>query len=133
MMAQAAPPSPTVLVVEDEPLIRMFASDIATEAGYGVVEVSSAREALAAIESDSSIGIVFTDIHMPGAMDGLEMSHVARKRWPPIRFLIVSGHRKLEPNQLPSGSKFFAKPYDMSEITEALGRLTDDWRALAPR
>lgn len=121
--------SPTVLIVEDEALIRMFASDITAEAGFRVVEVSNADEAMAAIEADPSIGIVFTDIHMAGSMDGLAMSHVVRGRWPPMKFLIVSGHRKVEQGQLPAESKFFSKPYDEAEIVSALHSLAADWSA----
>lgn len=121
--------APTVLVVEDEPLIRMFASDIASDAGFRVVEACNADEALAAIDADSSIGIVFTDIHMAGSRDGLAMAREARDRWPPLRFLIVSGHRKVEHNQLPPESKFFSKPYDEADIAKALLSLAQDWRS----
>jgi len=116
-----------VLVVEDEALIRMFATEIATEAGFRCIEASSAEEAMRLLETDTSIGIVFTDIHMAGAMDGLEMSNVVRGRWPPVRFLIVSGHCKVEPHLLPSESRFFSKPYDADDIVASLNALADDW------
>jgi len=129
-MAQSTPLRPTVLIVEDEPLIRMFACDIASEAGYRVVEAANSSEAMAAIEANPEIGIVFTDIYMAGAMDGLQLAHAVRDRWPPMRFIVVSGHMKVAVDQLPAESKFFSKPYDVVEITDALGSLAADWRGL---
>ena len=126
-MTAIEPTKPAVLVVEDETLIRMFAAEIAADAGYRCIEASSAEEAIRLLEQDPSIGIVFTYIHMAGSMDGLEMAHAVRGRWPPVRFLIVSGHRRLTPDQLPEESRFFSKPYDAEEIARSLDALADDW------
>ena len=131
-MAQSTPITPTVLIVEDETLVRMFACDIASDAGYRVIEASNAREALVALEANPEIGIVFTDIHMDGGMNGLQLAHAVRDRWPPMRFIVVSGHMKVAADQLPAESRFFSKPYEVSEITDALGRLATDWRGASP-
>lgn len=129
-MAQSTPMTPTVLIVEDEPLIRMFACDIASDAGYRVIEAGNAQEALVVLETNPEIGIVFTDIHMAGAMNGLQLAHAVRDRWPPMRFIVVSGHMKVTVDQLPAESKFFSKPYDVAEITDALETLATDWRGI---
>lgn len=122
---------PAVLVVEDEALIRMFAAEIAADAGFRCIEAARADEALRKLEQDDGIGIVFTDIHMAGSMDGLQMAHLVRDRWPPVRFLIVSGHTRLAPDQIPAESRFFSKPYDADDIVESLNALARDWTNLS--
>lgn len=118
---------PTILVVEDEVLIRMFAADIAEDAGYRVIEAVDAVDAMNKLEANPEIGVVFTDIHMPGPFDGLAMSHMAKGRWPALRFLIVSGHRLPSEVDLADDSRFIPKPYGVGEITLALKEITTDW------
>jgi CheY-like chemotaxis protein len=79
----------TVLIVEDEPLIRMSAVDFVEEAGFEAIEASGADEAIAILEQRPDIHIVFTDIHMAGSMDGLQLVAYAKDRWPPLRFIVV--------------------------------------------
>ena len=110
----------TVLVVEDEPLIRIGAVDLVEDLGFETIEASSADEAIAILEERSDIRIVFTDIHMAGSMDGLELAAYVRDRWPPIIFIVVSGERKPTASEMPEGAYFFAKPYDASEVSKAL-------------
>lgn len=89
-------PQPTVLVVEDEPLIRMTVADDLQAAGFCVLEAGNTDEALRLLETHSSIRAIFTDIDMPGGLDGLKLAWIVRDRWPPIEIVITSGNRKIE-------------------------------------
>jgi CheY-like chemotaxis protein len=111
-----------VLVVEDEPLLRMAAVDIIEEAGFQALEATSADEAILLLEMHDDIRILFTDIDMPGSMDGLKLAAAVRKKWPPISIIVVSGHRKREDGELPDGSVFFIKPYSKAEVVSTLQR-----------
>jgi CheY-like chemotaxis protein len=82
---------PNVLVVEDEMLLRMRAVDIVEDAGFRSVEAVNADEALSILESRSDISLLFTDIQMPGSMDGLKLAHAVHDRWPSIKIILVSG------------------------------------------
>src|SRR3954463_7929720 len=101
-----------VLVVEDELLLRMRAVDMVEDAGFTSVEAVDADEAVAILESRSDIALMFSDIQMPGTMDGLTLAHIVHKRWPPIRIILVSGQLKLETFDMPPGSRFFGKPLE---------------------
>ncbi|MCD7111002.1 response regulator [Rhizobium sp. DKSPLA3] len=115
------PASPSVvLVVEDEPLLRMMAVDLIEEAGFTVVEASSADEAVHLLETRLDIRIVFTDIDMPGSMDGLKLAAAIRDRWPPIEIIITSGAVTNAAAQLPDRAVFFPKPYDHSRLITTL-------------
>jgi CheY-like chemotaxis protein len=114
-----------VLVVEDEALIRMAAVDLIEGAGYEAVEASNADEAIRVLELRTDIRVVFTDVDMPGTMDGLKLAHFVRDRWPPIRIVVASGMQILAESQLPPGSRFFRKPYDDNSIISALSELLD--------
>jgi CheY-like chemotaxis protein len=113
----------TVLVVEDEPLIRKMAVSLAEDEGFAVLEASSAEAAVVILEDHPEIRIVFTDIHMKGLMDGLQLVAFAHHRWPPLRFLIVSGEHRPARDAIPEGARFFAKPYDGASIARALHSL----------
>ena len=99
-----------VLVVEDEMLLRMRAVDMVEDAGYTSVEAMDADEAVAILESRSDIALMFTDIQMPGSMDGLKLAQTVHKRWPPIKIILVSGQLKLANIDIPADSRFFGKP-----------------------
>ncbi|MGV1951422.1 response regulator [Agrobacterium vitis] len=114
---------PVILVVEDSPLIRMGAIDLVLSAGYEVLEAGDADEAIRILESRDDIDLVFTDVQMPGTMDGIKLSHYIRDRWPPVKLIIASGAAILEESMLPGGSRFFSKPYDELTITEAMAQL----------
>jgi CheY-like chemotaxis protein len=101
-----------VLVVEDEMLLRMRAVGMVEDAGFTSVEAVDADEAVAILESRSDIALIFSDIQMPGTMDGLMLAHMVHKRWPPIRIILVSGQLKLETSDMPPGSRFFGKPLE---------------------
>ena len=105
-----------VLVVEDEMLLRMRAVDVVEDAGFTPVEAVDADEAVAILESRSDIALLFTDIQMPGSMDGLKLAHVVRERWPPIKIILVSGQLKLANIDIPADSRFFGKPLEAKEM-----------------
>jgi CheY-like chemotaxis protein len=105
-----------VLVVEDEMLLRMRAVDMVEDAGYTSVEAVDADEAVAILESRSDIALLFTDIQMPGSMDGLKLAHAVRERWPPIKIILVSGQLRLANIDLPADSRFFGKPLVAEEM-----------------
>jgi CheY-like chemotaxis protein len=109
-----------ILIVEDEPLVRLDAAKIIEDAGFEVIEAASADEAIRVLECRSDIRVVFTDIHMPGSMDGLKLAHAVRKRWPPIKIILTSGRELITQDDLPEGGRFFAKPYDPIQVCETL-------------
>jgi two-component system, response regulator PdtaR len=115
---------PVVLIVEDEYLIRMDAIDMIESAGFDVVEAANADDAIAILEARFDITVVFTDIQMPGSMDGLKLAAAVRSRWPPIHIVATSGLIKVTEDDLPRGSQFLPKPYSASQIVRAVRDLT---------
>lgn len=112
-----------VLVVEDSTIIRMGAVDLVLSAGYEALEANDADEAIRILESRSDIDLVFTDVQMPGTMDGIKLSHYIRDRWPPVKLIVASGKEILEESNLPEGSRFFSKPYSDHAIADAMARM----------
>jgi CheY-like chemotaxis protein len=112
-----------VLIVEDDALIRLLAVDIVEEAGYIALEASDADEAVVILEARSDIAVLFTDINMPGSMDGLKLAHAVRNRWPPVKIIMVSGQVRLSPSDLPSDAQFYPKPYEASHMVTQLRAL----------
>lgn len=108
------------MIVEDETLIRLDAVDMIRTAGYQVVEAANADEAIAILERRFDITVVFTDVQMPGSMDGLKLAAAIRGRWPPIKIIATSGDEKITLDDLPKGARFLTKPYKPSEITSAI-------------
>lgn len=110
---------PNVLVVEDEMILRMRAVDIVEDAGFCPVEAVNADEAISILESRSDISLLFTDIQMPGSIDGLKLAHAVHERWPSIKIILVSGQVKLSDAERPENSLFFGKPLGVEQmITE---------------
>src|SRR4030088_1038708 len=110
---------PNVLVVEDEMLLRMRAVDIVEDAGFCPVEAVNADEAISIRESRSDISLLFTDIQMPGSMDGLKLAHAVHDRWPAIKIILVSGQVNPSEAEKPADSRFFGKPLSVARmITE---------------
>jgi CheY-like chemotaxis protein len=105
-----------ILVVEDEMLLRMRVVDMVEDAGYTSVEAVDADEAVAILESRSDIALLFTDIQMPGSMDGLELAHSVHERWPPIKIILVSGQLQLSDSDIPPDSRFFGKPLEANQM-----------------
>jgi CheY-like chemotaxis protein len=111
---------PHVLVVEDEFFSRWHAVELVESAGYIAIEASSADEAIAILEARKDIRVVFTDINMPGSMDGLKLARAIRDRWPPIELILTSGHFNVPESDIPDRGLFFPKPYRDQEIVSAL-------------
>jgi CheY-like chemotaxis protein len=111
---------PHVLVVEDEFFSRLHAVNLVEAAGYKAIEASNADEAIAILEMRKDIRIVFTDIDMPGSMDGLRLARAIRDRWPPIELILTSGHVDVPESEVPERGVFFSKPYRDREIIHAL-------------
>ena len=115
---------PVVLVVEDESLLRASAMDMVKKAGFDVIEASDADEAIRILESRSDIRAVFTDVQMPGSMDGLRLARVIRSRWPPVALIVTSGKTNvMEDDDLPTGGRFLPKPYHQAQIGSVLKQL----------
>jgi DNA-binding response OmpR family regulator len=109
----------TVLVVEDEILIRMGVIDPLAAAGFAVIEANGADEALAVLhEKAAGVHLLFTDVNMPGSMSGLQLAHHVRRSWPPIALLITSGASALVASDMPAGARFLAKPYDPDHVVD---------------
>ena len=113
-------PSTNVLVVEDEMVLRMRAVDIVEDAGFTAVEAVNADEALSILESRSDISLLFSDIQMPGSMDGLKLAHAVHDRWPSIKIILVSGQVKLSDADKPADSRFFGKPLEVKQMIAEL-------------
>src|ERR1700744_3501476 len=111
---------PNVLVVEDEMVLRMRAVDIVEDAGFMPVEAVNADEAIAILESRSDIDLLFTDIQMPGSMDGLKLAHPVHERWPAIKIILVSGQVKPSDAERPTDSRFFGKPLGVGKMINEL-------------
>jgi CheY-like chemotaxis protein len=115
---------PVVLIVEDELLLRMNAVDMIAAAGFEVVEAGNADEAIEILEARRDITVVFTDIQMPGSMDGLKLARAIRGRWPPIKIVATSGHVGVAETDLPEGGRFLPKPYGPAEVGDVLREVT---------
>ena len=108
-----------VLIVDDEALIRMDLVDYLQGQGFRTYEADHAIEAISVLEAHEDIRVVFTDIQMPGDMDGVALAHYVRKRWPPTILVVCSGNRRPDESMLPIRCSFIPKPFK----TGALGSL----------
>jgi two-component sensor histidine kinase/CheY-like chemotaxis protein len=111
---------PNVLIVEDEMILRMRAVDIVEDAGFCPVEAVNADEAISILESRSDISLLFTDIQMPGSIDGLKLAHAVHERWPSIKIILVSGQAKPSDAERPANSRFFGKPLGVEQMIAEL-------------
>lgn len=114
--------SPLVLLVEDEVLVRLTAAVGLEEAGFTVLEADDAEQAVALLSSHDDICAVFTDVNMPGSMDGIDLAQLVHARWPDVRILVTTGGADLSAGGLPDGSEFVAKPYHAEQIVSCLRR-----------
>ncbi|MGL4094312.1 response regulator [Agrobacterium cavarae] len=114
-----------ILLVEDEAIVRFGLASFFEDYGYRVLEASDADEAIRILERESSIRIVFTDVHLPGAMDGLKLAHYVRERYPPTLLLLTSSSNPVDAKSLPSNSHFITKPFDPPRILQVIERLTN--------
>ena len=113
-------PVPNVLIVEDEMILRMRAVDIVEDAGFNPVEAVNADQAISILESRSDISLLFTDIQMPGSIDGLKLAHAVHDRWPSIKIILVSGQVKPSDAERPANSRFFGKPLGVDQMIAEL-------------
>ncbi len=124
MANQTAQPAISVMVVEDETLIRMMLIDLFAEHGLVILEAENADKAVSLSESEAPrIHVLFTDVRMPGSMDGLALAHHAKRHWPWIAVLVTSGHARLSNDNLPEGARFIPKPYDPSTVLKHVEEL----------
>jgi DNA-binding NtrC family response regulator len=112
-----------VLIVEDEALIRMDVADYISDAGLDPLEAASADEAIDLLQARQDIGVVFTDVNMPGSMNGLELSRVIAQRWPEVRVIITSGMVRPTRSELEPSTVFYAKPYDLESVVLSIKTL----------
>jgi len=124
-MGTSATSRPVVLIVEDDFLLRMNAAETIGDAGFDIVEAANADQAIAILETRPDIHVVFTDVQMPGSMDGLKLARFVRGRWPPIKIVATSGFVRVGEDDLPEGSRFLPKPYRPAQIVATLRELTD--------
>jgi DNA-binding NtrC family response regulator len=112
----------TILIVEDEVLIRIIAADALEESGFKVLEAGNATEALGILDDHDEVAVLFTDINMPGDMDGLALArHVSHQR-PEIKVVVTSGKQWLDSSSLPDDGVFLPKPYRASQLAAAMAR-----------
>ena len=113
----------TVLVVEDDVLVRMHGIDIFEEAGFTVIEADNAHEALAILGEGAQVHMLFSDIDMPGSIDGLELARIVHERWPRIHLLVTSGHHRLNDADVPGLGRFVRKPWQTEAIMTGVAGL----------
>ncbi|HWE99701.1 MAG TPA: response regulator [Caulobacteraceae bacterium] len=114
---------PTVLIVEDEGIVRLDAAETLREAGFRVVEAADAREAMQVVEARGDIDVMFTDVNMPGPMNGLELAHRVRRSRPDIRVILTSGAMRIPPQEIPDDGVFVRKPYSPEIIARTVRRM----------
>ena len=100
-----------ILIVEDEPLVLAMAADIAEGAGFEVCSACGAQEALEILEQNNQIAILFSDVRMPGLMNGKQLAREVARRWPQLKIILTSGYSPDGLGDVPPGSHFVAKPY----------------------
>lgn len=115
----ATPQAQLVLVVEDEALLRLQATDTLEAAGYEVLEAPNADAALKLLKN-CAVGVLFTDIQMPGPMDGLALARLVHERWPDVRLVITSGRVRPTAEDMPDDSSFLSKPYASSSLLKTM-------------
>lgn len=114
------PNAKKVLVVEDEALLLFSIADELRDSGFEVFEASNADEAIEMLQNHADIALMFTDIDMPGTMDGLRLSAAVRDRWPPVKIIVTSGKARPGASDLPSEGRFMSKPYTPSAVVHAM-------------
>jgi two-component system, response regulator PdtaR len=109
----------TVLVVEDNTLVLLSTCEDLASEGYEVLAAANADEAIEILESRNDISTIFTDVEMPGSMDGLRLAAVVRHRWPPINIVVTSGKSSPRDEQMPTNTQFVGKPYQTADVLTA--------------
>lgn len=112
-----------VLVVEDEPILRLDAISMVEKAGFKAVEALSSADAIQLLEERLDIRLVYMDLDMPRSRKGIEIAAVIRKRWPPIEIILTAAYFTRESVELPERAEFYSKPIDHAEVIVAMQRL----------
>lgn len=112
---------PTILVVEDEALIREIAAISLSELGYPVIEAGNAQEALELL-GEIEVLAILTDVQMPG-MSGVELARRVSQKFPEAGILVTSGRAPPKASEMPRGAKYLAKPWDSEELVAAMRRV----------
>ena len=113
----------TILIVEDEALVRVIGSDALEDAGYDVLEAASSDEALRLLDANDDVRLLFTDIRMPGKLDGLQLANLVHERWPRIKILITSGDTWPSQDRIPDDGRFIAKPYKVTALCDQVDEI----------
>ena len=113
----------TVLFVEDEPLVRLVGSDLLNDAGYDVLEAANAGEAMQILEERGPVGLLVTDIRMPGQIDGLQLARIVHRRWPTMKLLLTSADTMLRKEEIPDAGHFLPKPYTGEHLRREVGTM----------
>jgi CheY-like chemotaxis protein len=128
-MARSHQKTPTtVLIVEDEAILRLELTGRLRNMGFTVLAADDADEAVVLLETHPEIRVLFTDIKMPGSMDGVRLAHQARRRWPPIKIIVASGMIDTDLTTLPDDSIFLSRPYPPEDLAGALAQLVHGGR-----
>jgi CheY-like chemotaxis protein len=125
-MSSSSPNRTVVLVVEDEPIVRFDAIQSLEDAGFEVVDAYDADHALVALEQRPDVSAVFTDVHMPGRLNGVELARLVLQRRPDVQVLLTSGVMRVSPDDLPEGGHFVPKPYDASQVAALIRNLVEE-------
>lgn len=112
----------TALIVEDEPILRIDAVDMLQDAGLVAIEAGNAWDALALLERHA-VDLLFTDVQMPGELDGFGLARQVRERWPRIAIVVCSAYRSPQPGELPDGAHFIAKPFSAQVVRKTIESL----------
>jgi len=110
-----------ILTVEDEFLISAYLDDVLADAGYEVISTHNADEAIRVLEQRDDIGLIITDIDMPGSMNGLKLAAAVRDRWPPVEIVITTGKQRPAQDQMPAAAAFIPKPYTPRDVLRTVG------------
>jgi CheY-like chemotaxis protein len=114
----------TVLIVEDEALVRVLGACMFADEGFRVIEAVSSDEALEFLDADSDVQLLFTDVNLPGTIDGLALARQVHGRWPHIGIIVVSGQSMPQSHEVPEGCRFHRKPYDARSVVRHARELT---------
>ena len=110
----------TVLVVEDDMLLRLCAAGMLEKSGFHVLEAGDASEALWLLENHPEIRVLFTDVQMPGKYDGLALAQLVHEQWPRVLLLVTSARPDLSDKDIADHGKFLAKPYTSDQVVEGI-------------
>ncbi len=122
-------PTRIVLVVEDEPLIRLFLADALEDAGFAVIEAGSVLEAVGVLGQRTDIDVVFTDVDMPGGLSGIDLAKMVASTSPRVGIVVTSGRADIPRSELPADARFLPKPYNtmmaLSTVQSVIQATTD--------